>query len=472
MTAYDFEQAFDSLWLQDCVLSLQKIGVPVDILHLIYNLNKNAKITVNTPYGITHPSLLNDVVEQGTVLGPILCSTSTAEYCESNIGVAVHNSVVSSLLWVDDALDLSLSSTNAEISHENALFFGRKKKLTYSRKKCNSMVINGRKKDIPPNLYIEDIKMEIVKFIEYLGDVINSKGDFSDLVDDRLKRGIVAMIRIEALVRETGLGVHTVNVHLLLYQSLFISCLLFNSQAWGNMKDADFERLEKLQLKCLKKILQLPQSTANSFVYLEFGELPIRYMIDRNQLIFLHHIIHLDIEDPVRVMLEKMKKFVGERNWWNRVEKLLVKYRITQENVQNMSRDSYKELVKKRVRSVAFASLMEQCGRKEKTKELIYKALSPQEYLSQLYPNQARAIIQGRSKTLSIKEHRPYAFKDMVCRRCKKENETLNHVVNCGYEHEINACEILDSGELSYERKLMFTSIALRINNFIEEVKT
>ena len=145
------------------------------------------------------------------------------------------------------------------------------------------------------------------------------------------------MIRIEALVNETGLGVHTVNVHLLLYQSLFISCLLFNSQAWSNIKDNDLVRLEKLQVKCLKKILQLPQSTANSFVYLEFGKLPIRYIIERNQLTFLHHIMHLDIEDPVRVMLEKMKKFSGEINWWNRVVKLVEKYEIRLEDVQNMS---------------------------------------------------------------------------------------------------------------------------------------
>ena len=80
MTAYDFEQAFDSLWLQDCVLSLRNLGVPLDILHLIYNLNKEAKFTVKTPYGTTSRTGVQDIVEQGTVLGPILCSSSTAEY--------------------------------------------------------------------------------------------------------------------------------------------------------------------------------------------------------------------------------------------------------------------------------------------------------------------------------------------------------------------------------------------------------
>ena len=54
ITAYDFEQAFDSLWLQDCILSLHALGVPEYILKLIYNLNREAEITVKTPYGLTH----------------------------------------------------------------------------------------------------------------------------------------------------------------------------------------------------------------------------------------------------------------------------------------------------------------------------------------------------------------------------------------------------------------------------------
>ena len=301
--------------------------------------------------------------------------------------------------------------------------------------------------------------------------MINSKGDYSDLVLNRIRRGVVAMIRIEALVNETGLGVHTVNVHLLLYQSLFISCLLFNSQAWSNIKETDLLRLEKIQVKCLKRILQLPRSTANSFVYLEFGKLPVRYIIERNQLNFLHHIIHLDIEDPVRVMLEKMKKFSGELNWWNKVVKLMEKYEISLDNAQNMSKMSFKELVKKKVNAVALANLRGQCQGKGKTKELAYEALKPQEYLAHLYPSQAKAVMMGRSKTLNIKEHRPFMYKDMVCRRCGKEEETLQHIVNCGQEHKINSAEILDSNNFTYDKQLMFTRIAYRINTFIEEVK-
>ena len=60
----NFEQAFDSLWLQDCILSLRKLGTPDYILQMIYNLNREAVITVNTPYGPTSTAIVDDIVQQ------------------------------------------------------------------------------------------------------------------------------------------------------------------------------------------------------------------------------------------------------------------------------------------------------------------------------------------------------------------------------------------------------------------------
>ena len=56
ITTYDFEQAFDSLWLQDCILVLHRLGVEKYILELIYELNKSATVQVKTPYGLTTKS--------------------------------------------------------------------------------------------------------------------------------------------------------------------------------------------------------------------------------------------------------------------------------------------------------------------------------------------------------------------------------------------------------------------------------
>ena len=89
------------------------------------------------------------------------------------------------------------------------------------------------------------------------------------------------------------------------------------------------EELERLQLKCVKKILTLPQSTTNSFVFLEFGALPLKYITEKDKLPFFHHISRLKNNDPVKMMLENMKKFPEEINWWNQINTLLTKYQIT-----------------------------------------------------------------------------------------------------------------------------------------------
>ena len=471
INAYDFEQAFDSLWLQDCIMSMKQLGIPSDILHLVYNLNKKAKIVVKTPFGLTNESLIEDIVEQGTVLGPNLCSVSTAEYCETNTGVAVGRAIVSSLLFVDDIIDLNGNANGAATSHENTIIFGRRKKLGYSRKKCKSMVINGKKSDELPSLYIDGVEVSMATVITYLGDLINNKGTNSDLIADRCQRGISAMRRIEALVKETGLGVHQINVHLLLYHCLFLSCILFNSQVWRGITEKEMRTLEKLQARCLRKIVNAPACTATSFVYLEFGVEPIRYIIQRNNLMFLHHIVHLDEDDPVKFMWENMKVLEEETNWWSSVKVLMKKYDIKLKEVEESSRESFKKLVKEKLQKVAHMELSAECKSKKKTSALIFPALEAQDYLNHLYPAQARIVFQCRSKTLDIKDHRSYKYKDTVCRKCGVEEETVQHITNCGQSDIIDTSIIYELGLVTYDTKVRLAVIAKRIQNFLEEVR-
>ena len=132
VTAYDFEQAFDSLWLEDCLLSLKEVGVEKEYLQLIYNLNKRAKVIVQTPCGPTAVFETDPIVKQGTVLGPCLCSSSTGEYCGENPGVCVGCATISALVYVDDIIELSSSIEDFLSSHQKALLFATRKKLKLS----------------------------------------------------------------------------------------------------------------------------------------------------------------------------------------------------------------------------------------------------------------------------------------------------------------------------------------------------
>ena len=79
-TLYDFKTCLDSLWLEDVLNTLWDAGVDNEFFYIIYLLNKNCNITVNTPFGPTERFTTEKLVKQGTVLGPVLCSTSVGDY--------------------------------------------------------------------------------------------------------------------------------------------------------------------------------------------------------------------------------------------------------------------------------------------------------------------------------------------------------------------------------------------------------
>ena len=112
------------------------------------------------------------------------------------------------------------------------------KKLTLSGTKCFWMVLNRKLKDGEiPVLKIND-EYFVIPTTEtvYLGDVFNSLGNNDGLMADRVRRGTKAMITIASLMAEIEVGVHHVNIMLLLYRSLFLSTMLFNSQTWSNLR--------------------------------------------------------------------------------------------------------------------------------------------------------------------------------------------------------------------------------------------
>ena len=71
---FDYKQCFDSLWLEECLSDLYTSGVKDDKLALLYNINTHVKVAVKTPVGKTDRGSIYNVITQGDVFGPILCS--------------------------------------------------------------------------------------------------------------------------------------------------------------------------------------------------------------------------------------------------------------------------------------------------------------------------------------------------------------------------------------------------------------
>ena len=73
----DAVKCFDKLWLEDCCNSLYEIGMEVNEIQVIEELNTNIKAKIDTPYGMTEEIKIREAVKQGSVTGPILCIAET-----------------------------------------------------------------------------------------------------------------------------------------------------------------------------------------------------------------------------------------------------------------------------------------------------------------------------------------------------------------------------------------------------------
>ena len=79
---------------------------------------------------------------------------------------------------------------------------------------------------------------------------------------------------------------------MILRNSLLVSSVLCNSEAWYNVTDAELDYLETVDLMLLRKVLNTPKSTPKEFMYLKLGCLPFRDIIRKQRLSFLHYILN------------------------------------------------------------------------------------------------------------------------------------------------------------------------------------
>ena len=80
-------------------------------------------------------------------------------------------------------------------------------------------------------------------------------------------------------------------VALVLRESLLLSSLLLNSEAWVNLTEQDIRKLEQTDEILLSKILDCEANTNNIFKYLELGVAPLRFEVMKRKVLFLQYIL-------------------------------------------------------------------------------------------------------------------------------------------------------------------------------------
>ena len=243
---YDIIQAFDALWLDDCLNDIYD-ALPVDKrddkLALLYEINKHNKVAVNTAVGQTERVDIHKVVTQGGTWGSLLCSnhidtigrrcSDTGEYMYKYKG---HVEVMP-LAMVDDLLgvaacgheSLALNTfINTQIELKKLKFHTPDKN---GKSKCNVIHV-GNNTGICPQLKVHGTNMKVITHDKYLGDVISGDGKNDLNIQDRVCKGQGLLTQVMNILDKVTLGAHYFKVAVLLRESIFINGITTNAEVW------------------------------------------------------------------------------------------------------------------------------------------------------------------------------------------------------------------------------------------------
>ena len=475
VTLYDYSQCFDSLWLTDCLLSMIKIGVDKETVSILKKLNDTCNIKVKTPAGMTDEFEMNSIVQQGSVSGGALCVASTGEISQEDLGQGyqIGEAILKVLAFVDDIATLNKNHQETYQAHDRVKWFSDKKRLLLNALKCLLLCINTKNTDVIPKLMIGDTALKVVDKAPYLGDIFNKAGNNNDLIEDREKKGKACTINAMSLCAEITMGIYTIPTLLLLYRSVFIHVVLYNSQAWSNLTRKNINTIQVVQLNYLKRMHHAPRSTSNAITFLETGTIPIENEIHIKQLTFLHHILKLKDDDLVRKTYKQQINFSFEPNWANNIQQLRTKYGIseTDDEIKLTSKSKWKNSVKRKVRKSAVTELKSKAAEQKNGKMLSYPGkVYTQEYLTKLPSTNARKIFHARSGVIDLRACRKYQYgEETSCRLCNKEPEDVPHVVNrCS---KIKRSSIIDVHTTNTDELMEMSKRLICFDNEVDEVE-
>ena len=154
-----------------------------------------------------------------------------------------------------------------------------------------------------------------------------------------------------SILSDICFGKYHFQIALLLRNSLFLSSLLTNSEAWYNVLNKDLEELEAVDEDLIRKILETPLSTPKEMLYLELGCCPIRYIIKQRRIMFLQYMLKQDESSLIYKVLEAQYEKPSRNDWIAvvLVDMGEIQLNIPISEVADMSVETFGERVKETV---------------------------------------------------------------------------------------------------------------------------
>ena len=465
----DAIKCFDKLWLKDCVSDMLKDGLREREALMVLEMNKKARIEMATPFGKTEELKKERIVKQGTILGPIMCCSSTAKV--NTIGrktktVITPEANIEALIYVDEIGAAGTVKSIEEVG-KNLALMEEVKGFTFSKEKSNYMIVKGKRraeknKEEEVKIEVKSGRLERSHEYKYLGNFIDERGTPERQIEEIGKK-IIGMIKeAKNIGQEKHLGKYRTESRLIIYERTIVPTITYNLECW-KLNNKNKAELERLQARALKLLLGLPDSTPYWGIIKETGIWTVEMVITYHRLMLFHNLITSDDSRLGKVII-KSQGGNNEWGWFAETMKVATELGLERGIVQNEEdmRKIEKSKWKKNIKRLIKEKLEKTSSEKEKNMRKLRHQCDQKyirkEYLKEMSVTEAGNTIRRRLEMQDIGNNRG---KDRKC--ICGEKETTEHIIECSkvkFKKEIKKGWLKETEDIKKIRK---------VNRWIEE---
>ena len=304
-------------------------------------------------------------------------------------------------------------------------------KLTLSKKKCHKIHVGKHHRECS-ELYVHGDVMSESKSEKYLGDIVHSSSSIKPNLANRMSRAWGRVSEILAIVKEAPLGRHRIMSGLILRKALLHNTMLCNSEVWHNFNLSQVKALEKIIEALIRGLVQGHSKIALPALYLETGQIPIRFILACRKILYLHTILIRDPEELIYKVYQAQKQEPVTGDFCELVQNdfELLGLQLSEESLKSFSKYDLKSLVKITARKQAFKYLMSIKETKSKMDDICYlNSFKTLQYMQSMTREQSSLLLAMRTRSVrGIRSDFGDMFLDKLCplENCQ-EPDSLPH---------------------------------------------
>ena len=199
-------------------------------------------------------------------------------------------------IYVDDIAGGGTKNLVTEVGRKLAEM-EKKKRYTFNTDKSNYMIIRtGKEEQEHIEIEVKKGKLKEVDKYKYLGNWIGNKGDAEEQIKEIERRANGMITEIKRMAKDEILGRRNTEARILMYERTVAPTIAYNLECWTKISENLGERLERVQGKIIKGLMEVPTTTPYWGILKELGIWPMKETIRYQRLMLYQNLMESDEE--------------------------------------------------------------------------------------------------------------------------------------------------------------------------------